>query len=607
LINKIMIKASDYIAQRLVDHGIRHVFMVTGGGAMHLNDSFGKNPGLEYICFHHEQACAMAAESYARLTGKIAVVNVTSGPGGINAMNGIYGAWTDSIPMLVISGQVRYDTTIHSSGLPLRQLGDQEVDIVHCVEPITKSAVMITDAKDIRYHLERSLFFAEKGRPGPSWIDIPMNIQGALIDPEALRSYDSRENSEQDPPKVTRELIVKVIECIKAAKRPVLMAGSGIRISKAHDDFLRAVELLGIPVVTGFNAHDLIADDHPLNCGRPGSIGNRFGNFTVQNSDLLLVIGCRLNIRQISYNWKSFAREAYKIIVDADPWELKKPTINPDMPVYADAADFLKRLVEVLSPGGLTPKKEWVEWCRARKERYPVVLPEYRDRTEMVNPYCFIEALNRRLAGGEVIVTANATACICAFQALEIKAGQRFYSNSGSASMGYDLPAAIGAAIAVESGKIICLAGDGSIQMNIQELQTIVHHNFPIKIFVLNNNGYHSIRQTQTNFFPGRLVGCDPQSGVSFPDMERIAYAYEIPFVRCHNHKELDESIAQTLKEAGPAICEIMVTPEQPFAPRISSRRLPDGRIVSSPLEDMYPFLERAELKENLLIGAFEE
>ncbi len=601
------IKVSDYIANTFAEAGIKHVFMVTGGGAMHLNDSFGKNPELEYICFHHEQACAMAAESYARLTGKIAVVNVTSGPGGINALNGVFGAWTDSIPMVVISGQVRYDTTIHSSGLPLRQLGDQEVDIVRCVEAITKSAVMITDAKDIRYHLERSLFLAQAGRPGPTWIDIPLNIQGAMIDTEDLRSYDPREDPAACPPKVSRELIGKVIERIKAAKRPVLMAGSGIRISKAADAFLRAVDLLGIPVVTGFNAHDLITEDHPLNCGRPGSIGNRFGNFTVQNSDALLVIGCRLNIRQISYNWKSFAREAYKIIVDADPWELKKPTVKPDLPVNADAADFLKMLVEVLSPEGLTPKKEWTEWCKSRKERYPVVLPEYWDRTEMVNPYCFIDALNRHLTGGEVVVTANGAACICAFQALEIKNGMRLYSNSGSASMGYDLPAAIGAAVAGKSGKTICLAGDGSIQMNIQELQTIAHHNFPIKIFVMNNSGYQSIRQTQTNFFGGHLVGCDAQCGISFPDMERIAYAYEIPFVRCHNHNELDKAIAQTVEGDAPAICEIMLTPEQPFAPRISSRRLPDGRIVSSPLEDMYPFLEREEMKGNLLIAPFEE
>lgn len=601
-----LIKLSDYVARTLVEYGIRHVFLVTGGGAMHLNDSFGKNPGLKYVCFHHEQACAMAAESYARLTGRMAAVNVTTGPGGINALNGVYGAWTDSIPMIVISGQVRYDTTIHSSGLPLRQLGDQEVDIVRCVEPITKSAVMLTDSKDIRYHLERSLFLAETGRPGPTWVDIPLDIQGAAIDPEDLRSYDAREDSEGSPPKISRELILKVIECIKAAKRPVLMAGSGIRISKAHDDFLRAVELLGIPVVTGFNAHDLITDDHPLNCGRPGSIGNRFGNFTIQNSDVLLVIGNRLNIRQISYNWKSFAREAYKIIVDVDPWELKKPTIKPDMPVHADAADFLKMLLDVLPPEGLLPKEEWIEWCRARKKRYPVVLPEYWDRTEMVNPYCFIDALNRHLTGGEIIVTANAAACICAFQALEIKTGQRLYSNSGSASMGYDLPAAIGAAVAGENDKIICLAGDGSIQMNIQELQTIVHHNFPIKIFILNNNGYHSIRQTQTNFFGGHLVGCDSQSGVSFPDMERIAYAYGIPFVRCHNHNELDNCIAQTMEGAAPAMCEIMISPEQPFAPRISSKRLPDGRIVSAPLEDMYPFLDRAELLENLLIDPME-
>ncbi len=601
-----MQKLSDYVAGTLARNGIRHVFMVVGGGAMHLNDSLGKHPGLDYICCHHEQACAMAAESYARLTGTMAALSVTSGPGGLNALNGVFGAWTDSLPLIVVSGQVRYDTTIQSTGMPLRQLGDQEVDIVSCVRPITKYAVMVTDPKDIRYHLERALYRAGHGRPGPAWIDIPVNIQGSMIDETALRPYDPREDEQEIPPKISREQMTEIVARLRSAQRPVLMVGAGIRIARAETTLRKAIDLLGVPVVTGFNAHDLLPDDHPLNCGRPGSIGNRFGNFTVQNADVLLVIGSRLNIRQISYNWKSFAREAFKIIVDIDPLELRKPTVTPDLPVHADAGDFLRMLVDVLSPGGLPANKEWVEWCTRRRKRYPVVLPEYWDRKDLVNPYCFIEVLGRQLHEDDIVVTGDGTACICAFQALPMKEGQRLYSNSGSASMGYDLPAAIGAAIGAQGRQVIALAGDGSIQMNIQELQTIVHHRLPIKTFVLNNSGYHSIRQTQTNFFGAPLVGCDRQSGVSFPDMERIAYAYGIPFVRCRTHDQLQPSIARTLAVDGPAMAEVMLTTEQPFSPRISSKRLPDGRIVSAPLEDMFPFLDRKELLENLFIAPFE-
>ena len=603
-----MIKVSDYIAQSLVEHGVKHVFMVTGGGAMHLNDSFGKNPYLEYVCFHHEQACAMAAESYARLTGRIAAVNVTTGPGGINALNGVFGSWTDSVPMIVISGQVRYDTTVHSTGLKLRQLGDQEfAEIVTCAKTITKYAVMVIDPGEIRYHLERALFLAKTGRPGPTWIDIPLNVQSAVVNPETLHIYDPVEDSKEFPPRVTHELIIKIIELIKSAKRPVLMVGSGIWIANAHKTFLKVVELLRIPVVTGFNAHDLITHDHPANFGRPGTIGDRPGNFIVQNSDLVLILGCRLNIRQIGYNWKTFARAAFKILVDIDPLELKKPTVDINLPIYADVSDFLSIMLQELPKEGLSEKKEWLEWCRIRKERYPVVLKEYWKRSELVNSYCFVEALSEKLQEDQVIVTGNGSACNCTFQALKIKKGQRLYSNSGSASMGYDLPAAIGASLANNRKKIVCITGDGSIQMNLQELQTIVHYGLPIKIFVMNNNGYHSIRQTQENFFVPPLVGCDPDSGISFPDMQKIAYVYDIPFIRCKNHSQLDDCISVTLRDDCPFICEIMVTPNQTFAPKASSKKLPDGKIVSKPLEDLFPFLDRKELEENMIIDLIPE
>jgi len=600
-------KVSDYVAQKLVENGIRHTFMITGGGAMHLNVSLGTHPGLKVVHNHHEQACAIAAESYARLTGRIAPVSVTSGPGGTNAITGVLGAWLDSIPMLVISGQVRYDTTVRSTGLPLRQLGDQEYDIVKSIAPMTKYAVMVTEPQEICYHLERALYLAKAGRPGPCWLDIPLNVQGAQIDVKNLKSYDPEEDCEEIPPPIKPDVLGQIIQRLKVAKRPVLLAGSAIRASGALQDFFTLIDLLRIPVLTAWNAHDCIYNAHPFYFGRPGSVGERAGNFILQNADLLLSLGCRISLRQTSFNWKSFARAAFKIVVDIDPLELKKPTVNPNLPIHGNVVDLIKALIQELSPNGLPAKKEWLDWCRVRKERYPVVLREYWNRKEFVNPYCFMETLSKHLPEGQITVAGNGSAHTCMFQAAYIKKGQRLYSNSGSATMGYDLPAAIGACIGSEGENIVCVTGDGSIQMNLQELQTIVHHKLPIKIFVLNNNGYHSMRQTLGTFFGPIKVGFDPEGGVSFPDMERIAYAYHIPFIRCANHDALDHCIATSLKGASPFICEVMITIDQPFAPKQSSRSLPDGRIVSKPLEDMAPFLDRDEFKENMIISPMEE
>jgi acetolactate synthase-1/2/3 large subunit len=600
-------KLSDYIANTVADAGIKHIFMVTGGGAMHLNNSFGKDHRFEVLYNHHEQACSMAAEGYARVSGRAALVNVTTGPGGTNALTGVLGAWHDSIPMLVISGQVRYDTTVRSTGLKLRQLGDQEFDIVQAAKHMTKYAVMVTDPNDIRYHLERALFLMKTGRPGPCWLDVPMNVQAAVIQPESLREYDPTEDSAEIPASPSMETIEKIIHYLSSARRPVIMAGSAIRMSGAYQDFLTLIDLLKIPVVTAFNAHDCIDGGHPYYFGRPGSIGDRCGNFITQNADVLLVLGSRLNIRQISYNWGSFAREAYKIIVDIDPLELLKPTVKPDLPIHANVADVIRSLIKKISGEGLKANQEWLAWCRVRKDRYPVVLKEYWKTAGLVNPYCFVSALSDNLPEGQVIVTGNGSACVCTFQAANMKKGQILFSNSGTASMGYDVPAAIGACFAANRRKVVCLAGDGSIQMNLQELQTIVHNKLPIKIFVFNNNGYHSIRQTQNNFFGQPLVGCDPASGISFPDMKKLALAYGIPFIRCKTHAGLNKAITATMSGDNPFICEVMLTADQPFAPKLSSHRLPDGKIVSRPLEDMAPFLDRDEFKENMIISPIPE
>jgi acetolactate synthase-1/2/3 large subunit len=603
-----MTRLADYIAATLADHGVRHVFMVSGGGAMHLNDALGREPRLTYICNHHEQACAMAAEGYARVSNHIGVACVTSGPGGINAMNGVFGAWTDSIPMLIVSGQVKRELCITSHQIPgLRQLGDQEADIIGMVRGITKYAVSVTDPQSIRYHLERALHLAASGRPGPCWIDVPIDVQASQVDPAQLPAYDPVED---EPAYVTDrlpELCREVLERLRNAKRPVILAGKGIRLAGGLAEFEQLIRRLGIPVATGWQAIDLLASDDPLYCGRPGDIGNRAGNFAVQNADLLLVLGCRLSIRHTSHNWQAFARHAFKIQVDADVAELHKPVVAIDLPIHCDARLVLAELNRQVAGEGFDSSRHtgWLAWCQERVRRYPVVLPRHRvwhDR--QINPYHFVEALFQQLDADDVVVCGDGSANVVGFQAAIIKRGQRVICNTGDASMGYDLPAAIGAAVARGGGRVICLAGDGSLQMNIQELQTLVHHQLPVKLLVLNNDGYLSIRTSQANFFK-HFVGESPRSGVSFPDLVRLAEAYGLPACRIEGG-DLEGQLAEVLKAPGPIVCDVMIDPEQTFEPKLSSRQLPDGRMVSAPLEDMFPFLSREELQDNLLIPPME-
>ena len=595
-----MQRVADFIADRLVAAGIRHVFMVTGGGAMHLNDALGNCPGLVPIFCHHEPACAMAAEAYYRVTGRLAAVNVTTGPGAINAINGVFGAYVDSMPMVVISGQVKRETLVQSTGLPLRQLGDQEADVIGMVRGVTKYSALIDDPTNIRYHLERALHLATFRRPGPVWLDVPVDVQATSIDPAMLKPYEPQEDFSPFRTSNLPGQVEDVIARLGRAARPVIYAGTGIRLSGQYDRFLALAGRLGVPVVTAWNSNDLLPDDHPAYAGRPGSLGNRAGNFTVQNADLVLVLGCRLNIRLVSYNWKSFARNAHRIMVDVDAAELDKPTLSIDQKIHADLAEFLP-LLDAATAAWQPRHGDWLAWCRERVERYPVVLPEYWAKPEPVNPYCFMQRLFEQLADNDVIACGDGTACVTAFQAAIVKPGQRLFHNSGCASMGYDLPAAIGAAIAKpELTRVVCLAGDGSIMMNLQELQTIVGNKLPVKVFVLNNSGYHSIRQTQSSFFAGRIVGCGTDSGLSFPDFGRLAAAFGMPFERCSRHADLQGTIARTLACAGAAMCEVVLDLSQPFAPKLSSRKLEDGSMVTSSLEDMAPFLSREELQSNM-------
>ena len=818
------IKLANYISETLVANGITQNFSVTGGGAMHLNDAFGHQKGMHTLYQHHEQACAMAAESYARIYNRPALLCVTSGPGGTNAITGVLGAWLDSIPMLIISGQVRYDNTARwaeeQNGTHLRAMGDQEFDITKSIDCMTKYSEMLTDPYRVRYALEKCIYLSQTGRPGPCWLDIPVDIQGKFIETDELIGFDPADYAaggdgwatstdattrsdayprcrnafarspyeanavdhatvtsaqadavdrasvtitaasapaasasaaamtslaamaaeayaaahripadadttkrEAAVPPVDPQQVQTILEKIRASRRPIFYTGNGIRIAGAESLFLEVAHRLGIPVVVGWNGPDIIPSDDPLYVGRPGGRGDRPGNLAVQNADLILSIGSRLNIRQVGYDFKSWARDAYVIVNDIDVEELRKPSVHCDLAVHADARQLLQCLLRELHVLGHTPahplfqggegllrddalrvchtelarqdvknegtRLSWLATCAFYRDNYPTILPAYlapsdptlspEDPASFANVYALIKELSDQAAPGQVTVVGNGSPCVAGGQAYRIKPGTRFISQDGVASMGYGLPAAIGAAVAVhasveatpcggtdaslprettdanagdaqqdhdysalaadpsfhesaddrlaaelrdpywtgrdehypayEKHDILVLTGDGSIQMNLQELQTIVSHQLPIKIFIINNGGYHSIRQTQTNLFRGEpLVGIGIDSGMggvqdlSFPDMEKIAHAYGFPFIRAHHNEELHDAVAETLATDGPAICEIMVTLTQQFLPKSAAKRLPDGSIISPPLEDLAPYLPDEEMDRIMIV-----
>ncbi len=808
------IKLANYISETLVANGITQNFSVTGGGAMHLNDAFGHQKGMHTLYQHHEQACAMAAESYARIYNRPALLCVTSGPGGTNAITGVLGAWLDSIPMLIISGQVRYDNTARwaeeQNGTRLRAMGDQEFDITKSIDCMTKYSEMLTDPYRVRYALEKCIYLSQTGRPGPCWLDIPVDIQGKFIETDELIGFDPADYAaggdgwatsgsatmrsdayplcrnafahspyeanvvdhatvtsaqayaaahrisadadtskrEVTVPPVDPQQVQTILEKIRASRRPIFYTGNGIRIAGAESLFLEVAHRLNIPVVVGWNGPDIIPSDDPLYVGRPGGRGDRPGNLAVQNADLILSIGSRLNIRQVGYDFKSWARDAYVIVNDIDADELRKPSVHCDLAVHADARQLLKCLLRELHVLGHTPahplfqggegllrddalrvchtelarqdvlaenavtqtpaeasssdvaavnkettpataRLSWLTTCAFYRDNYPTILPEYlapsdptlspEDPASFANVYALIKEVSDQAAPGQVTVVGNGSPCVAGGQAYRIKPGTRFISQDGVASMGYGLPAAIGAAVAVhasvdatpcggadaslpretsdanagdaqqdhdysalaadpsfhesaddrlaaelrdpywtgrdehypayEKHDILVLTGDGSIQMNLQELQTIISHQLPIKIFVINNGGYHSIRQTQTNLFRGEpLVGIGIDSGMggvqdlSFPDMEKIAQAYGFPFIRAHHNEELHDAVAKTLATDGPAICEIMVTLTQQFLPKSAAKRLPDGSIISPPLEDLAPYLPDEEMDRIMIV-----
>lgn len=600
-------RASDYIFKRLKEvYGVERVFMITGGGAMHLNDAVYQS-GLAYTCCHHEQACAIAAEGYVRAGKRLGVVNITTGPGGLNTLTGVMGQWTDSVPVLYISGQVKQSTTVSACpDLPLRQLGDQEVDIISVVKLLTKYARQIRKAEDVRRILDEAVHTALSGRPGPVWIDVPMDIQGAIVDEAQLEELSSQTiETLQAKKRPDAAQIEALVELLQSAKRPVLIAGHGIRISGAEQHFRSFVEKHAMPVVTTFNGMDLLEEEHPCFVGRIGTSGSRAGNFTLQNADLVLCVGSRNNIRQTSYNYEYFARGGKLVCVDIDPAEMQKPTVKPYLAIESDAKAFFEDLQAACTHE--FDFSSYRTWALQRKEKYPKVLPQYHTWSDKVHPYHFMEKLSEVAPENALFVGGNGTACIVTFQAFKVRKGQRYFWNSGCATMGYDLPSGIGAAYADLSRPLFVLGGEGSMMMNLQELATIAGNKIPMKILLLNNNGYISIRQTQDNFFSGRHIGLNAASGVYFPDFKKVAQSFDLPYFSINSNAEIEPVIKKVLSTPGPVFCEVILTENYNFEPKTSSMRKPDGKMISKPLEDLYPFLPREEFESNMIIPSLKE
>lgn len=598
------VKLSHYVMEFLARQNVKHVFMLAGGGAMHLNDSLGRTMGLKYVCNLHEQACAISAEAYSRITNHLSATLVTTGPGSTNTVTGVAAAWLDSTPVIFISGQVKRADLKRDSGV--RILGVQEIDIVSIVRTITKYAVTIEDPATIRYHLERAVHLALSGRRGPVWIDIPLDVQAAQIHPDQLSGFTPTEPDTKGIAEKLRQETAQLVKLLNEAKRPVMLVGNGVRAAGGEKVFLEVVEKLGIPVIATWLGFDLIEDAHPLYFGRPGSLAPRGANFTLQNSDLLLVVGSRLDMAMTAYSHERFARAAVKIMVDIDPAEIRKMKTPIQLPIVADAKEFL---TELKSQAGAVNNKDWAPWierCREWKSKYPLVIPEQRNLPNQLSMYHFSEALSDEMAPGDVIVPGSSGFAIEIFLlVLKIKKDQRTFHNRGTGSMGFALPAAIGAAVA--SGKrTICVDGDGGFQMNIQELATVERLGLPIKFFVANNDGYASIRASQSGYFK-QLVGADKTSGMTLPDLGEVSKAYGLPFVRIADKKDLNAQIRAVLAMDGPVVCEVMVAPNEERIPRASSYIKSDGSMGSKPLEDLFPFLDREEFKRNMLIATIED
>ncbi len=597
-------KLSDFVCEFLVANGVRHIFLLPGGGAMHLNDSVGRCEGIDYVCCLHEQACAIAAEAYSRVTGGLGVAMVTTGPGGTNAITGLAGAWLESTPCLFFSGQVKRADMKRDLGV--RQLGPQELDIVTIVQSITKYAVTVTDPASIRYHLEKAVSVATSGRKGPVWIDIPLDVQAAQIEPLELGGYEAKPDILEQG--IVHTLAGQALKMLNASERPVLLVGNGVRLSGASINLMYLVERLGIPVLATWMGADLLYDAHHLFFGKPGTIASRGSNFTVQNADFLLCIGARLDAAVTGFDQSRFARGARKVVVDIDPSELGKLRMNVDLLVNMDAGEFISGLLAQVGEISQRDRTPWLDRCKEWKERYPVVLPEWRNTAAFVNSFVLSEVIAEESTERDLFVPGSSGAAIDTFWiAFKMKRGQRVFSTGGLGAMGFGIPAALGACLAGGSQRTISVDGDGGFQMNIQELATVARLGLPIKYFVLNNQGYGSIRSMQRNHFNGHLVACDDSSGLGLPDTLRLAEAYGIRTLRITNQEGLRDRVREVLDHPGPMVCEVMMDPDQVVAPRVSTVVRPDGSMVSRPLEDLWPFLDRDEFAANMLIPVLED
>lgn len=589
-------KVSDFILEFIEKLGVKHVFYLPGGGAMHLNDSLGKNEKLEAISMLHEQACAIAAEAYARISEGYGVCLVTSGPGGTNAITGLAGAYLDSVPVIFISGQVKRADRVNGQGI--RQFGIQEIDIVSIVKPLTKYAVEIKEAGDIRYELEKAAYIAREGRPGPVWIDVPLDIQAESVKPEFLSSY-SREKRIYS---VFPEQIRQIIELMNQAKCPVLILGNGIRSSGAVKEARMLCEMLGFPVLLTWNGVDLLDEDHPLYFGRPGAVGHRHANFIQQNADFVLTIGTRLNLLSTGFNYDSFLKKAKHVMVDIDMSEMKKCSVHPILKIQSDAKIFIKAISEQREKIDVTPRKEWLKRCKIWKKKYSVFLAEQKPHDGYVNTYSLIHAISRRMRSEDIYqFTSSGTAADIAMQVFQIKRGQRAFLSKGLAAMGYDLPACIGSCIASGGKRTICVTGDGGFMMNVQELATLKRLNLPIKIFIADNRGYGMIYGSQNGNFQGRLTGCTEESGLWIPEIPRIVESFGINGEWIENETNLEEKVQNILDKSGPVVCSVKVDIAQKILPRQTNYMLSNGQMASRPLEDMSPLLDREEFERNLL------
>tara|TARA_S200002703_G_scaffold38546_2_gene33887 strand:- start:494 stop:2290 length:1797 start_codon:yes stop_codon:yes gene_type:complete len=597
MVNDNKIRVADYITNKISDMGVEHIFTITGGGAMFLNDAVLRNPKLSAVCGHHEQASAMSAVGYAKYSGKLGVVMPTTGCGCTNTITGLLDGWQDNVPMMFVSGQINSYQTMDNYDTPLRQIGVQEADVIDIVKSITKYAVLVKDPKTIRYHVERAIHEAFSGRPGPVWLDIPLDVQSAMIDPNELEGYEIPDTST----KVTLNDFQELLEHQSTSKRPVILAGNGIRLSGAKEEFISFIEKYNIPVVNTYLAADLLPTDHPLNIGRVGIKGNRAANFALQNSDLLITIGTRLGIPVTGYIYENFAREAKIVVVDIDENEHKKDTIKIDQFIHADAKYFLENAeLEYVSDS-------WSKTCLQWRDDWPVFLPEHMDDTDGISFYGFMKVLSGCMGDDDIVVSDAGSAYYVSSQAVHLDKNQRYITSGAQADMGFTLPASIGVSVARGGKPVIGIVGDGSFQLNMQEIQTMVHNKLPVKMFVWNNNGYLSIRTTQRKFFDDGFIGTDVNSGISFPDLSKISYAYGIKYVKVSEIDNLEDKINETMSHDGPVICEVMCKEWDEVLPTIGSKKLPDGKMFSRPLEDMYPFLTREEFLSKMIIKPLQE